>query len=178
MSFFIQAGAPEGLPIRSEEDETPWDAMESVFPLYGEHAVLVWNHIPILLSYKYDLSCMVEDLLLIIEELQSRHSGELTNHWVSNTFAHEWRFEWSDNRLTIESKWGEIGNGLDELLRRSGPVTLDIEAFMAEWKRVLGNVVEALRRAGHEEAESADMARLVKIWTSIRAEGILYLSNE
>ncbi|CAM4107962.1 hypothetical protein [Saccharibacillus endophyticus] len=152
--------------------------MESVFPLHGEHAVLVWNHIPILLSYKYDLSCMIEDLLLIIEELQSRHSGELTNHWVSNTFAHEWRFEWSDNRLTIESKWGEIGNGLDELLRRSGPVTLDIEAFMGEWKRVLENVIEALRQAGHEEAESEEMTRLVKVWSSIEAEGILYPSNE
>ncbi|WP_051506978.1 hypothetical protein [Saccharibacillus sacchari] len=163
MSFFIQAGAPESLPVRSEEDETPWDAVESVFPLHGEHAVLVWNHIPILLSYKYDLSCMIEDLLLIIEELQSRHSGKLTNHWVSNTFAHEWRFEWSDNRLTIESKWGEIGNGLDELLRRSGPVTLDIEAFTAEWKKVLENVIEALRQAGHEEAESEEMTRLVKV---------------
>lgn len=56
MQFYIQASALSFLKDRNTEDENLQDAIESSFPLLTENAILMWNHIPVLLSYKLDYS--------------------------------------------------------------------------------------------------------------------------
>lgn len=103
--FVIQAGSPRSWDRIDDDEESLGDAIEEVFMLHSEDAILRWNGISLSLGYKYDVSLLVEDLLPIIEELQSRTSGEIANHWVSNTFAHNWIFKWTGDRLTIHSEW-------------------------------------------------------------------------
>ena len=58
MNFYIQASNPRALkPSFIEENLSA--AIESVFPMNTENAILFWNHIAIPLSYKYDISYMV-----------------------------------------------------------------------------------------------------------------------
>lgn len=62
MDFFIQVSKPICLNKFDKKDKTLSDAMETIFPLLTEKAIIMWNHIPILLSYKYDISFMLDVL--------------------------------------------------------------------------------------------------------------------
>ena len=62
-NFYIQANNPRVLKEHDLEDKNISDAMETIFPLYTESAVMMWNHICVPLSYKYDISYMMDDML-------------------------------------------------------------------------------------------------------------------
>ena len=71
LNFYIQASNPRFQDSINIYDESLSDAIESVFPLNTENAILVWNYISIPLSYKYDISYMIEDILQLLDELQN-----------------------------------------------------------------------------------------------------------
>lgn len=174
LSFFIQAGAPRNFESLSDDGDTLSEAIEAVFSSSNEYVVLVWNYIPLLLDYKYDISFMIDDVLMIIEEMKAKESGEIKNYWVSNTFPHIWTFKWGGPMLKIESEWGEIGNKTEHLLNESGPVTIEKEAFIAEWKAVFNILIKHVQEAGYDESKFTDMKRLVQIEQSIKSKGRLY----
>lgn len=76
MNFYIQANNPKVLKEYNAEDESIADAMETIFPLYTESAILVWNHISIPLSYKYDISYMMDDVLDLLESFMQAKNGK------------------------------------------------------------------------------------------------------
>ena len=43
MNFYIQANNPKVLKEYNAEDKSIADAMETIFPLYTESAILMWN---------------------------------------------------------------------------------------------------------------------------------------
>ena len=65
MNFCIQASNPRVQHKIDYEDSSLSDIIETIYPLYTEHAILTWNYISIPLSYKYDISYMIDDLSLI-----------------------------------------------------------------------------------------------------------------
>ena len=99
MSFYIQAGNPKSQGVADCNDKTLADAIESIFPLNTESAILMWNYISIPLSYKYDISYMMEDILLLLHTLQYREKGELTIHWLPDTFRCDWIVRWDPEKL-------------------------------------------------------------------------------
>lgn len=100
--------SPRTVQIHDAADDSLCAALETVFPLYTEDAIINWNHVYVPVSYKYDLSVMVDDVLQIIEALQSSPQGRLVNHWPSNTFAASWEIDWKDGMLKIHSEWTSV----------------------------------------------------------------------
>ncbi|BBI31544.1 hypothetical protein [Cohnella abietis] len=174
MNFRIQASSPRYNEEFDNEVDTLSDAIESVFPLWSESAILMWNTIPIPLSYKYDLSLMIDDILNVLEKLRIETSGELVIHWVSNTFANIWTLTWDLEKLKINSEWGSVVGGTEQLLILSGPVTIPKQSFCAEWKRVLHNIIQALVKSGYKEGILPGMNRLTTEYKAIEKEGIIY----
>ncbi|MEQ7053300.1 hypothetical protein ABN764_21900 [Paenibacillaceae sp. P-4] len=174
MSFIIQASCPRITGVFDSEAESLSDAIESSFPLLTENAVIVWNYVPILLGYKYDISIMIDDILEILEVLRKEDSGAKTIHWASNTFAHVWHLSWDSTQLVIKAKWGDVSGRTGQLLQNSGNVTLTKQSFSSEWKRVLQNLITALSKLGYSEEGLPGMKRLVHEYEVIETEGKIY----
>lgn len=109
MSFYIQASNPRTNSIANPNDKTLADAIETIFLLNTESAILMWNYISVPLSYKYDISYMIEDILLLLDALRSRENGEMTIHWLPDTFRCNWTVQWAAGGNDHSFSMGKYG---------------------------------------------------------------------
>lgn len=174
LSFYIQASNPRFQESTNLYDESLSDAIESAFPLNTENAILVWNYISIPLSYKYDISYMIEDILLLLNELQNKEKGELRISWLPDTFRSDWLIKWSAENMEIQSQWECTVGHLENILNQKPNMTLSKNSFISEWKRVLGIVITGLESCGYSEDKVQHMNQLIEQYKSINEEGQLY----
>lgn len=172
--FYIQAGNPRFCRAMDEKDETLSDAMESIFLLNTESAVMAWNHISIPLSYKYDISYMLDDLLNLLNGMQQAASGEMTIHWLPDTFRCDWQVTWNQGKMDIQSNWECTVGHLERLLNDNSRISIPVKHFESEWKEVLRNAVIGLRRCGYNENRIKGMRLLAEQTDRIEISGILY----
>jgi hypothetical protein len=174
MDFWIQAGTPRSSgrhdPAASGLDEV----IETVFPLETEDALIVWKATPVPLSYKYDLSVMMEDLLDLLDSLLGESSGEYSLTWPSNTFRAEWKVRWEDQRLTIEADWQSVVGGTEQVLNAAGRLDVSVKQFVAEWKRPLELIEDAIRSCGYSVDVLPDIERIQRVVRKIPGSGYLY----
>jgi len=105
MFFCIQASNPRFQAIMNPNDECLAEAIESTFPLFTENAILVWNHISVPLSYKYDISYMINDILTLMNMMQKVNIGEWTIHWLPDSFRSDWFIKWNRDDVQIVSQF-------------------------------------------------------------------------
>ncbi|WP_241433176.1 hypothetical protein [Listeria cornellensis] len=116
MDFFIQANTPRKTGAFEDDDYDLSTAIETIFPMLTEDAILIWNHIYVPLSYKYDISCMMDDIIKMINSIRSSSSGELQIRWPSNTFACTWDIVWENDVITVVAFWETVVRDTVELL--------------------------------------------------------------
>lgn len=174
MDFRIQAGAPRITGQFDEEDENLAEAIETIFPLYTEDAILVWKNIYIPLSYKYDLSIMIEDVLNMLEKLRKHPLGEWKIHWASDSFRNSWYMYWEKETLIISAEWRSVVGSTENLLKEKGEIKVPLLSFIAEWRKLLGNLITALEKSGYSEEQLPGMDRLILEYHEIPHDGILY----
>src|SRR5689334_16049310 len=100
--FDIQISNPVAIESRDKDDTNLNEAIQSIFPFKNEYCFVVWNHIFIPVSYKYDISFMINDIIRILDFIK-RGDGCLEIHWASDTFASIWRIECTSQSIKIES---------------------------------------------------------------------------
>lgn len=174
LSFYIQVSNPKLQKILNPEDECLSDAIESVFLLNTENAIMSWNYISIPLSYKYDISYMMEDLLNLLHCLQSMDTGEMVIHWLPDTFRCNWSILWECGELKIQSHWECTVGHLEKLLNDNSQVLISIKDFVNEWKGILYTVIEGLESCGYSDSRIRGMRQLLEQYNSIEGKGILY----
>lgn len=172
--FLIQASNPRQTGIFDEADYNLSMAIETVFPMNTEDALIVWNHIRIPLSYKYDLSCMMDDIIDMLQKLRMLSAGKTVIRWPSNTFEGTWDMEWDGTKLRIDSSWENVVGGVGDLLNANSKLVISKLDFISEWKEVLGNVILGLERSGYSVDRLKDIDALVGEFISIERAGILY----
>lgn len=168
MAFSIQASNPKFLKIFNAEDKSLSDAVESVFPMNTENAVLAWNFISIPLSYKYDISYMLDDIVDLLCALHRQASGEKTIHWLPDTFRSDWAIRWHDGEIEIRAHWECTAGHLERLLNERGTVSLAIADFESEWREVLRVVIRGLENAGYDAERIAGMEELMRQYGRLR----------
>lgn len=174
MDFYIQASNPRTQNMKKSDDESLADAIESTFLLNTENAILVWHHIGIPLSYKYDISYMMEDLLKLLHCLQSKDNGEMVIHWLPDTFRCDWLIVWSHGQMKIKAHWECLVGNLEVLLNNNAQISIPIKDFISEWREVLNVVIKGLERCGYDECQIRGMRKLLDQFNSIKDRGILY----
>lgn len=174
LNFCIQASNPRFHCIANPNDETLSEAIESAFPLRTENVILRWNYISIPLSYKYDISYMVEDILRLIDFMQSSDVGKMVIHWLPDTFRCDWLVEWRDDEVQICSKWECTVGHLETLLNEKNSVSLSLSDFISEWKEVLAVLISALGRCGYNASKISGMTELIERYQKINTSGIMY----
>lgn len=177
MSFWIQASAP-AITHRFEATDASLDeAIETAFPLRTERALMGWHNIVITLSYKYDVSVIVGDVIEMLKQLLSKESGQHLVEWPSSSFASRWSLAWDGDSLVIEAVWRDVSGGHIEALQRTGNLNTTKMAFLAEWKMLLLKVVASLQACGYRRGGLDGLEELADICDRLPAMGILYQSE-
>ncbi|WP_281635419.1 hypothetical protein [Flavobacterium marginilacus] len=143
MSFKIQISNPEVLNILDVDVLSIEDAIEAIFPLETEYAFIEWNYIYIPLSYKYDISLMINDFIKIYIFLNDKNSNYLEIHWSSNTFASIWILSKESNNINIKSNWNNVLGQLKNLLNENNEILINNYDF----KREIGVMIKFIKNS-------------------------------
>ncbi len=173
-NFYIQTSNPYILSQTNANDNKLSEAIESVFPMDTEELILFWNHVGIPLSYKYDVSYMIDDILIILQHIQVQKSGELLVHWLPDTFRADWKLEWNGETLFIYANWESLKGDLQKVLVNSKKVEISKKDFVSEWKMLLKILISALNKNGYDRLIKKQYNMLVKSFNDIEWYGILY----
>jgi hypothetical protein len=174
MNFRIQSSIPKNNGCHDKEDEKLSEAIETIFPMLTEEAFIIWNTIYIPLNYKYDLSCMIEDILSMLKNLRENFKGNMKINWASDSFACEWYLIWNNQNLKINSKWIKTNGHVEELLNKSSEINIEKDLFTREWKKILEKLIGNLTECGYSIENLIDMNKLEKEFNFIKKYGLLY----
>jgi len=174
IEFAIQASRPRSILVREPTDETLSDAIQTVFPLLTEWAILVWNGIFVPLGYKYDVSLLVPDLLVLLDDMCEHFSGSQVIEWPTNTFASRWSIHWDAGHVKVDADWRSVIGCTEPLLTSRNTIELPKDAFVAEWKELLMVVHTALVQAGYDAATIQGLESLIATIERIGGTGMLY----
>lgn len=174
IEFSIQASNPRVLRTYDSNDESLSDAIQTVFPLDTEWALITWNGIFTPLNYKYDWSLLADDVIALLDDMLANARGAKTIHWPSNTFSSIWSITWTDETVVVRAQWNCVLGGLLDLLRAKPIVTTSKSRFMAEWKRPLQVIGDALRTAGYSVEQLPSLAQLEAVCAKVPGSGELY----
>lgn len=174
MDFWVQASSPRYTRAHDPIDTNVSEAIETVFPLQSESALLVWHHSYIALSYKYDISVIIVDLVSLLSSILESETGQRTIQWSSNTFCARWVVQWRADELSIDADWLSVVGASEQTLNATGQVKLSPRQFVAEWKQLLCRVVAALEASGYQSREIEGLDELKQVYEKIQGTGILY----
>ena len=172
--FVVQAGVPAARIELDPTDSTLSEAMQTVFPLATEAAILFWKNTCIPLSYKYDMSVMMADVLVMLWSITSAPVGRWAVTWPSSTFMATWEVEWAGGLVSITSNWQRVAGDVESVLNAKPVVSAAVDEFVAEWRRPLEIVETGLRRAGYTEDALPDLALLRRVLSRLPRLGVLY----
>lgn len=172
--FSIQASSPRFMAQFDAEDTSLSDAIQTISVLETERAVLVWNWIYVPLTYKYDLSLMVDDVLGMIEAMISEPCGNRRIQWPSNTFAATWDIEWDSETVSVQAEWTCVLGDTEAMLAAKPNIVIKRTDFLEEWRRPLMVIAAGLNEAGYDAANLPGMERLQDVVRKIGRCGILY----
>lgn len=162
MGFKIEASNPKNNAIIDNDDTKLSEAIYTLFPLEAEDAMLSWGDVRIPLSYRYDISTMVDDLIQMIFVLKSKDDGEWFVDWSSNTFAVNWTLKWSEDDLEILAQWRDEFHAGD-YLKENNVLNIEKKKFFLEWKKIIDVLLSNLIECGYNCDNLIDMGNLVEV---------------
>ncbi|MDM8550337.1 hypothetical protein QUF72_09675 [Desulfobacterales bacterium HSG2] len=160
MIFLIHPGNPAWTEPENPVAEDLSEAIEAVFPMETEDAVMMWGSQAVSVSYKYDMSVIVEDVIFMLEFLRRRNSGEETVFFSSDTFNAEWLVKWGDERLFIYPTWNSVAGNKCAELNALGAMKVSVSHFVGQWAMVLEKIHEAILMSGVNLEEPEDFDAL------------------
>jgi hypothetical protein len=177
MQFAIQTSNPIATGQISDDDMTLGEAIESIFPLLTEFAIIIWHDVYVPLNYKYDVSVMFEDILAMMSAIATREFGDLSIDWPSNTFCAKWRLSWKANELSIETHWTSVLGGAEEMLNACPQLTMDKNQFLAEWCGLIRIVRNAIFEVSHSSTALGHLSTLDTAICQVTIPGCLYATE-
>jgi hypothetical protein len=178
MKFYLQASNPRTIHATSEDDDQIAEAMETVFHIWTENAIMIWDGVHVPLGYKYTLSCMIDDILVMLDELLRPGDGTFHVRWPVQEFEVTWDMAWQGDELEIRSEWGTTPGDTRSLLVDRKAIVVSKAEFITEWRQPLLTILHAIRDAGYDESRLRNLANLQRVCDAISKPGILYRNSE
>ena len=139
-----------------------------------EDAIIVWNHIYIPLSYKYDLSIMIDDILPMCLSLLERDEGNQEICWASNSFNAVWKLSWFSGKLNVSAEWNSIVGDIDSVATNCNVLNITVDQFLGEWKGLLVKLLEAIKSSRITLKDRGNYILLEDLLQRIKIHGYLY----
>jgi hypothetical protein len=174
MDFAIQVCNPFVKKPRKSHFQDLSEALSEVFAGDTEDGFMLWNWVPIRVSYRYDLSVMIDDLLPFLTRLVDSVKGSWRVYWGSNTFKAEWLVYWADGQIRITTHWDSVAGNYEDLLNSRNILDIGQDTFLREWKLLLRKVIEAVEFAQVTVADRSSLDSLYSVERSIPELGRMY----
>jgi hypothetical protein len=159
----IQISNPLFSPLECDEELSMDEIIELLFPLENEYLFLIWNNIFIPLSYKYDISVILDDFIEIVNFLDQKNVVKQEIHWPSNTFSAKWILEKDDNKINITSEWFHTLGNLTTLLNSVNYMSIDQDTFRHEILKLLIFIKNTIQNNTSNQIKIINYASLEKI---------------
>lgn len=172
--FYIQACTPISNGSFDENDIRLAEAIETIFPMRTEAVIMVWNYISISLSYKYDISYMINDIIKLLQELIEKKEGKLKINWLPDTFSCQWNIKWYNDIVEVDSQWISVVGEIVDNLNKVPTIISNKWDFINEWERVFYYVNLNLEKCGYNDKKLVDMNQFSCINSMFKGKGILY----
>jgi hypothetical protein len=174
MIFAIQASRPAVLIPTEQEVADLAAAIQVIFPMNTEDAILTWNHIPVRIGYKYDLSVLIDDLLPLLLDVITLEEGHREISGGSDTFSVEWSIDWKKDHLSVLAKWHSVAGGYADLLNSRNKIEITRDQFLREWKSILRTLIDSFDEVKISIMDMANLEILRDIEKRITGWGELY----
>ncbi|SMP35267.1 hypothetical protein [Chryseobacterium profundimaris] len=112
------------------------ELIENIFPFSEDYLYVKWRGISIPVSYKYDLSMILEDFVYIVKFLESSENL-LSLAFPSNTFDVEWNMRKEYGKIIIQSKWNTVLSHNEKILNENSYLIVDIDTFKSQIFKML-----------------------------------------
>lgn len=154
---------PTQAGVKDPRDTSLGEALESCFPDSVDGARLWWNGVSVPLSYKYDLSIIIHDVVALVRWLRTSTQGTFSICWPSNTFRTDWQLALAGGRVQITASWRSVSaqeGPLEDALNAAPVVEADQAALMNQWAALLRLAHHRLHDTGYTPEELEDYSPL------------------
>jgi hypothetical protein len=174
MIFSIQLSVVKYIDSPSREYQDMEEALYHVVSEHSENAYLSWNHVPVQVSYKYDVFVMVPDVLKMMEAISTNRAGELCINWCSDTFSSRWDMKWAGSSIYVRSDWGSVVGELAHHLNQRRELTISCGSFLGEWASLLERLLKVIDDTQAIILDNRDTERARALLQHIAERGSLY----
>ena len=141
--FHIQHSCPRILtPVHNQYSELG-EAIQSLFPIDTEMAFLFWKGYYIPLSYKYDISICIDNIISCLEKISNVKETKTFLTFGSDTFNAYWEIDFNNDELQITAQWDHI-RGYEKFIDRNSIIKISVINFISEWSGILQTIDKAL----------------------------------
>jgi hypothetical protein len=175
MDFFIQTSNPLIWDQTGTQVERYYEALSKVFEAYTEDAFLIWNDIPVRMTYEHDLYVNLYDMHMLLKSLLELEEGSGRIGWGSDTLNATWNVEWRNNNIKVSSHWNSVAGGYEDLLNSRSNLETSKDLFLREWKMLLRKVIDAIRQSGVIITDKESWNSFCEIESKIETPGHLYV---
>jgi hypothetical protein len=177
-SLWLQPGFVEGIVADRKHFATLTEAYRHIFRRNLEYAILLWNGLPVRLSYQDDLAVMVSNLIAMLHAVQRLEATPRTSYEFQTPNLHTLcQVEADPETVTIEGFWQHVPGRYEAALNQLGMIRMPRMAFLCEWKLLLQQFMQAIDDAEVVLTKSAarkQLQMLRRLEASIPSRGRFY----
>lgn len=149
--FFLQVGLLEGIIKDGQIFSSLAEAYHHIFRNSKEFVIILWNGLPIRLSYTRDIPFLVETLSEFLRNLSQENEPSSEKIVINTqTMKASWHAQWDENWIEITGNWKEIRGNYEAALNELGHIRMSKVAFLAEWRLLLEQLVKSFVDTGTE----------------------------
>jgi len=146
--LWLQPGFVEGIVADRKQFATLAEAYRHIFRRNLEYAILLWNGLPVRLSYQDDLSAMADNLIAMLHAVQRPEATSgISYSFQTPNVQTLWQIETDPEIITIEGFWRQLAGHYEEALNQVGMIRMPRLAFLCEWKLLLKQFIQAIADA-------------------------------
>lgn len=182
---YLQVGLIENIKPENKSFASLRETYQYLFRRNREFALLLWNGIPVRLSYVWDIPWMIEKIIILLDKLTDENELDTETHhhcyFQTKNLKFNWYLEWNSEAIEMDSFWEKIPGNYETALNSLGHIKMMKQEFLYEWKLLLEQLIRAFQDAGGRiyESEQADLFdMLIRINQSIEQRGRYYRTND
>jgi hypothetical protein len=143
--LWLQPGFVEGIVADGKRFASLEAAYRHLFRQNREYAILLWNGLPLRLSYQEDLPGMVNKIIALLDSVQDCHTPVRTSfRFQTVNIKGRWQIEVDSTTISIEGFWKQVPGRYEAALNQLGVIRMPRLAFLCEWKLLVQQLIQAL----------------------------------
>lgn len=166
--FMIQPGFIEGVVAEPLAFDSMERAFENIFKNTKEFCIIVWNQIPLKLSYHEDIPYLIQSICETLDLLFNSYEKNWSTHFLSKNCDFTWSFSIIEDDIFVVGDFIKINGNHQKAINSLPNFRMDINTFLKEWKLLIEQILNAFEQSEHQLTNSNDQ-NLIHVLNNINA---------